>query len=58
VAYHDFGSDTGGLSYGSELDLRALFTTFCTFGVQVAVYREDGFSTDTSKIWIWTEYGF
>ena len=27
-------------------------------GVQLALYREDGFATDTTKFWIWTEYGF
>jgi hypothetical protein len=60
AAYHDFGSDTGELSYGSELDVRTLYTTSWkqAFGFQAALYREDGFSSDTTKLWFWTEYGF
>jgi Flp pilus assembly protein TadD len=60
VAYHDFSADAGGDAYGSELDARAVFSTSWkqAFGVQVALYREDGFATDTSKLWLWTEYGF
>jgi hypothetical protein len=60
VAYHDFGADAGGDSYGTELDVRTVFSTPWkqSFGVQVALYRADGFSTDTSKLWVWTELGF
>jgi hypothetical protein len=60
VAYHDFRADAGGDPYGSELDARTVFTASWkqSFGFQLALYREDGFSTDTSKIWLWTEYGF
>jgi len=60
VAYHDFSADAGGDSYGSELDARAIFSTSWkqSFGAQLALYREDGFGTDTTKLWIWTEYGF
>jgi hypothetical protein len=60
AAYHDFGADTGGGSYGSELDVRALYSTSWkqSFGAQLALYREDGFGTDATKFWVWTEYGF
>jgi tetratricopeptide (TPR) repeat protein len=60
VAYHDFSADAGGDAYGSELDARAVFSTSWkqSFGAQLALYREDGFGTDTTKLWIWTEYSF
>jgi hypothetical protein len=60
VAYHDFSADAGGGPYGSELDARAVFSTTWkqAFGVQMALYRADGFATDTSKLWLWTEFGF
>jgi len=60
VAYHDFSADAGGDAYGSELDARAVFSTSWkqSFAFQLALYREDGFGTDTTKLWIWTEYSF
>ncbi len=51
VAYHNFESDTGNLSYGDEWDL----TVSRRFGKQwqiafeVASYRADTFSADTTK---------
>jgi len=60
VAYHDFSADTGGNPYGTEFDARGVFSTSWkqAFGVQVAFYRAEGFATDTSKLWVWTELGF
>jgi hypothetical protein len=60
AAYHDFRADAGEGAYGSELDLRWLFTTSWkqAFGFQMALYREDGFATDSTKLWLWTEYSF
>ncbi|HXV64132.1 MAG TPA: alginate export family protein [Vicinamibacteria bacterium] len=60
VVYHDFAADTGQGSYGTEWDAQAIYPTSWrqSFGAKLALYREDGFSTDTSKIWFWTEYGF
>ncbi len=28
------------------------------FAAKFALYREDGFSKDTSKFWFWTQYNF
>lgn len=60
VLYHDFRADTGGASYGSEWDAQAVYATSWkqTFGSKLALYRENGFAFDTSKIWFWTEYTF
>ncbi|MDX1382297.1 MAG: hypothetical protein R3190_01575 [Thermoanaerobaculia bacterium] len=55
---HRFASDTGGLDYGSELDLRALWRSPWeqTFAVDAALYDADAFATDTTKVWFWTSY--
>ena len=60
VTYHDFGADAGDERYGAELDARAVFTASWkqAFGFQLALYREDGYATDASKLWFWTEYAF
>jgi hypothetical protein len=60
LAYHDFRSAEGSDRYGSELDARAVFSTSWkqSFGFQLAFYREDGLSTDTGKLWLWTEFAF
>jgi tetratricopeptide (TPR) repeat protein len=60
LVYHDFSADSGGDPYGWELDARALLSTSWkqSFGAQLALYREDGFGTDATKLWFWTEYGF
>jgi hypothetical protein len=60
VAYHDFSADEGGRSYGGELDGQVLVPTAWkqTFGFKFALYREDGFARDVSKLWLWTQYSF
>jgi hypothetical protein len=60
AAYHDFRADAGSDRYGVELDARAVFSTSWkqSFGFQLALYRTKGFAADTSKAWLWTEYGF
>lgn len=60
VVYHDFSADDGGRSYGSELDLQLLYPTRfkLAFGAKAALYREDGFARDVSKLWLWTQYAF
>jgi hypothetical protein len=60
VAYHDFHADAGSVRYGAELDARAVISTSWkqSFGFQVAFYRADAFAADTSKAWLWTEFGF
>jgi hypothetical protein len=60
VVYHDFSADEGERSYGSELDAQVLYPTRWkqTFGFKFALYREDGFARDVSKLWLWTQYSF
>lgn len=60
AAYHEFSADEGGASYGSELDGQVVYPASWnqTFGFKFAIYRQDGFSADTSKLWLWTQYSF
>ena len=60
VAYHDFESDVGGASFGSELDAQLTYATSWKqqFAVKLAAYDADEHATDTTKIWIWTAWGF
>jgi hypothetical protein len=60
LAYHDFGADSGGSSYGTEWDVQVTYPMPWKqlLGAKVAMYREDGFSTDTTKFWLWTHYAF
>lgn len=53
MAYHDFDSDTGNISYGSEFDIALIrkFAKRFTVIVKGAFYNADQFSTDTKKIW-------
>ena len=43
-----------------HLDARVTYPTSWkqVFAAKFALYREDGFSTDTSKFWVWTQYSF
>jgi hypothetical protein len=60
VRYHDFSADEGGDPYGSELDAQLTYPTSWSqvFAAKFALYRDDGFSADTSKFWFWTQYSF
>ena len=60
VRYHDFSADEGDARYGSELDGSISYPTPWNqiFAAKFALYREDGFSPDTSKFWFWTQYSF
>lgn len=52
--YHEFASDTGGLEYGSEVDLavsRALGSRM-NVKLELADYDAEQFATDTTKIWL------
>ena len=53
--YHDFEADTGGSSYGSEINLEVTYPLEdnVTVGLSYADYDADGFSVDTQKAWIW-----
>ena len=60
VVYHDFRADTGGADYGTETDAvvswRAPWDQ--TFAFKAAAYDADTFSSDVSKLWVWTAWGF
>ncbi|SDE11486.1 MULTISPECIES: alginate export family protein [Kordiimonas] len=53
AVYHDFSSDTGGISYGSEIDflVSKKINKYLTASVKAAFYNADSFSADTDKIW-------
>lgn len=57
---HWFGSDTGNMGYGSEVDLHFTYRSPWkqTFALKTAFYRADLFSEDTDKVMIYTTYGF
>ncbi len=58
VFYHDFKSDVGGADYGSEWDAQIGFKIGKRIGalIKYADYSADGFSVDTSKLWLQLEY--
>ena len=60
AAYHDFAADTVSADYGTELDLQLTYKSpwDVLFGVKVAFYDADTFSTDTDKVWVWGAYTF
>jgi hypothetical protein len=57
---HLFDADEGDQSYGNELDLQAIYDTPWKqqFALKTAVYRTDEFATDTTKLMLWTTWGF
>ena len=57
IGYHDFSADSGGDSYGKELDLAFTWPLAedLTLGLKAAGYDADDFATDTTKAWIWLE---
>lgn len=54
VAWHDFGAEATGASYGSEWDLSVArkFANRYDFLVKYADYAADGLFTDTTKFWV------
>jgi len=58
--YHDFRETDGDGKYGTEFDLQAQYETPWRqeFAVKTAFYSADTFSTNTSKLWIWSTYTF
>ena len=54
VAYHDFASDNGNLTYGTEWDAAITVPVRDDLSVQfkTARYNADGFSSDSDKFWI------
>ncbi len=60
VALHDFKSDTGSTSYGTEVDVEIVWKSSWkqVFALSYATYDADGFATDTDKLWLTTTYRF
>lgn len=60
AVYHVFEADTGSADYGTELDLLAVYVTDWKqkFGLKVAMYDADQYKTDTTKLMLWTSWGF
>ncbi len=60
VIYHNFGADSGGAHYGTEIDFQATYTSSWKqgFGFKGAYYSADEFATNTFKSWLWTTYSF
>jgi len=60
AVYHDFSADTGGGSYGDEIDLSAgwAFAENYSLLLKLASYRADGFATDTLKFWVMLSASF
>ncbi|MDR7121316.1 alginate export family protein [Rheinheimera soli] len=58
--WHDLSADTGGLDYGTELDLIAAYPLADQIGLMVkyAHYSSDSFATDTSKFWTMVTVSF
>jgi hypothetical protein len=58
--YHDFSADTGGGNWGTELDAEVVYTAPWKqkFALKFADYSADDFATDTTKVWVWTSWGF
>ncbi|SDD92366.1 alginate export family protein [Kordiimonas lacus] len=54
AVYHDFSSDVGDTSYGSEIDLLVSkkINKYLTASVKAAFYNADGFGADTDKVWL------
>ncbi|MEM1140683.1 MAG: hypothetical protein AAGH45_12460, partial [Pseudomonadota bacterium] len=59
VIYHDFEAEDSGDDYGSELDLLAVAKVGkVSFTAKYADYNEDGFATDTEKLWFSVGYKY
>jgi hypothetical protein len=60
LTYHDFDSDNGDQSYGSEWDAVLSVPVRDNTAVQfkVADYQADSFSSDVTKIWVQVRVGF
>ena len=60
AVYHFFDADEGGGSYGDELDLQVSYKTPWkqVFAVKFAQYDAEGYATDTTKLMLWTTWGF
>lgn len=60
VDYHDFRAARGGAELGTEVDLQARWaaTGSLAFWLKVAHYMADTWSTDVTKVMLWTTWSF
>jgi len=60
LSFHNFSADSVSATYGSEFDWQLTYRSDWnqTFALKGAYYSADTFSTDTTKIWVWTNYTF
>ncbi|GHF91931.1 alginate export family protein [Thalassotalea marina] len=60
ATYHDFSSNRGGVDYGKELNLQAVykFSKHASGLVKYASYNADDFATDTDKVWAMINFAF
>ncbi len=58
--YHDFSADNGGASWGTELDAQILYTAPWKqkIALTAALFEADRWTSDTTKVWLWTSWGF
>lgn len=58
--YHMYEPEDGSGDYGSEwgAQVTTKLDGGVTFGLKYSSYSEDGFATDTSKLWTWLGYSF
>ena len=54
VVYHQFEAEMGGADYGDEFDASVMYpiNDKMSFTVKFADYQSDGFSADSSKLWL------
>jgi hypothetical protein len=57
---HDYSADTGGASWGTELDVLVVYTARGSRALRPrhALYDAEDWATDTDKFWLYTEWGF
>lgn len=59
AAYHDFSSDVGSVSYGTEFDAELSFNLkIFSVAIKYANYDADAFGVDTEKLWLRLGYSF
>ena len=58
LRWHQFRSAVGSMDYGAEIDAMAVWNTPWNqdFGIKLAQYNADDWSTDTFKVWLWTSW--
>ncbi|NOY53206.1 MAG: alginate export family protein [Deltaproteobacteria bacterium] len=58
--YHKLSADTGGAHYGGEMDLLAAYTSPWkqVFALKAAAYNANKYSTDTTKLWVFSTWKF